>query len=350
MAGAAESPGDSIPATSMKFSASSANLIIKSPPDSFALNPAKEVITFLDGTCSTLIAPAFNTKLSPSAVVFTPSLSSIESAVGPIIQLPCAVGVTRTPFPLSVGSWNNVCFTNSPASLSNKQYSPFTAFMLIGVLLTIACILSAYTPAAFITYLAFISPDVVVRTYSLPSLFIAFTLERSLKSTPFVAAFSAIATVSMKGSTIAPVGTYRAFTTASLIFGSISRISSCSMMRSPFTPFAIPLSYSSCKPFPSCSLRQSTSDPFLLYANESCFESSSIISDPLTFIRAFMLLGFASYPPCTMPEFALDVPSHTSVHRSSTQIFLSYLDRNLATEHPITPPPIIAMSYMHYSP
>ena len=127
IAGAEESPGDSMPATLIKPFASSASPMMKSLPSSCARRPANEVITWRIGTFLTLNAAVFARESSPSCVVLTASLFVTSTAVGPTKRLPCTVGVTSTPFPILDGSWKIVCDTCVPASLSSRQYSPLRA-------------------------------------------------------------------------------------------------------------------------------------------------------------------------------------------------------------------------------
>ena len=104
IAGALVSPGDSIPATSINPGTSVNSSIWKSPPSSCARSPANDVMTWRVGMPCTDFAESFNTLSSPALVVALSSLSGTSSAVGPIIRLPCMVGVTRTPFPISPGT------------------------------------------------------------------------------------------------------------------------------------------------------------------------------------------------------------------------------------------------------
>ena len=104
IAGALVSPGDSIPAQSIKPLASFSSPIWNSCPSSCARSPAKDVITWRMGRPFTVV-PAFLMSSSiPSCVVLVPSFSSISIAVGPTSVLPWTVGVTSTPFPNLLGS------------------------------------------------------------------------------------------------------------------------------------------------------------------------------------------------------------------------------------------------------
>ena len=127
IAGAEERPGDSIPAALINPFASFTSPITKSLLSSWARSPANEVMTWRIGTFFTLRAAVAASESSPEAVVLTASLSSTSTAVGPTNRFPCTVGVTRTPFPILEGSWKIVWETWVPASLSNRQYSPFRA-------------------------------------------------------------------------------------------------------------------------------------------------------------------------------------------------------------------------------
>ena len=143
IAGALESPGDSMPARSKKNSASSASPTMNSCDTSCALSPLKLVITCLSGTSSTARQAFSLISSSPAAVVFTPSRSIISSAVGPTIMLPCTVGLISTPLPSSVGSWNTVWLTKLPTDLSSSMYSPRLGVMCICRRLTMLCSTSA---------------------------------------------------------------------------------------------------------------------------------------------------------------------------------------------------------------
>ena len=66
---------------------------------------------------------------------------------------------------------------------------------------------------------------------------------------------------------------------------------------------------------------------------------------PATFIFAFQVPGSASNPACTMAEFALLVPSHTSRARSTTRKLPFLRESSLATAAPTTPAPTTMASY-----
>ena len=121
IAGALESPGDSIPAASKKPGASEISPITKSSPSSWARSPAKEVITWRNGMPFTLSDARLIRESSSSATVAVCSLFSISVAVGPVSRFPCTVGLTKTPLPILVGSWKMVWLTRLPASLSSRQ-------------------------------------------------------------------------------------------------------------------------------------------------------------------------------------------------------------------------------------
>ena len=88
IAGAAESPGDSIPAASKNPGESACSPITKSPPSSCARSPEKDVITEESGRFPTLREALFAISDRPSAVVAVSSLSKISSAVGPMSRFP----------------------------------------------------------------------------------------------------------------------------------------------------------------------------------------------------------------------------------------------------------------------
>ena len=101
---------------------------------------------------------------------------------------------------------------------------------------------SEYTPAAFTTHFVEIAPLLVTNSKPPSFLTISLTSVLNLNSTPFVAAFSAIAMFNSNGQTIPPVGAYNAATTSSVTFGSNANTSSCSKIFNSFTPFLTPLS------------------------------------------------------------------------------------------------------------
>ena len=122
IAGDAESPGDSTPATFIKFSAG--ELIIKSPVLPVARKPQNDVIVLLNGIPSTFSFASFIIEAKPSGVVVLSSLSSKSTDVGPVKRLPSTVGETRIPLPILLGVLNTVVFTSVPHSLSRSMYSP----------------------------------------------------------------------------------------------------------------------------------------------------------------------------------------------------------------------------------
>ena len=130
MAGAEESPGDSMPAALKKPGASCASPRMKSPPASWARRPLKEVITWRKSTEGTLLAASRATVASPSAVVWADSGVSTFIAVGPVRRLPSTVGETKTPLPSLDGTWKTVCFTRLPSDLSKSIYSPALGMMV----------------------------------------------------------------------------------------------------------------------------------------------------------------------------------------------------------------------------
>ena len=101
-------PGLSMPVALKKQGASSASPMMKSPESSWARRPQKEVITFLKGMEEVVLRASFEMNSRSSAVVAVSSLGKVSVLLGPIIKLPWTVGVTRTPFPFSEGSWNMV--------------------------------------------------------------------------------------------------------------------------------------------------------------------------------------------------------------------------------------------------
>ena len=122
IAGAAESPGDSMAAQSTKPGAPGASPMTKSCPGWWARSPAKVRMRSENGTPRTVSAALRMTSARPSAVVSTPPLSSMSSAVGPTSRLPPVVGVTSTPLPRRVGSAKTVCRTCVPAVTSSTWY------------------------------------------------------------------------------------------------------------------------------------------------------------------------------------------------------------------------------------
>ena len=138
--------------------------------------------------------------------------------------------------------------------------------------------------------------------------------------TPFSQAFSAMAIVRPKGHTIPPVGAYSAAATSFVTFGSSPLISSLERIRIPGTPFFFPFSSSFSNLSMSCASKQSTKDPLRLKGKSKSLDSCSIMALPLTFILAIIDPGSLSKPAWTMPLFALDVPSHTSLFLSRTNV------------------------------
>ena len=104
------------------------------------------------------------------------------------------------------------------------------------------CSSPAYTPAAFTTVFARISPSPVVTAQQSPSRLRPVTLVSKRNSTPFLAALSPSPRVSSKGQTMPEVFASSAPQTSPVRFGSISRASSPVRRDSPSTPFSIPRS------------------------------------------------------------------------------------------------------------
>ena len=141
-----------------------------------------------------------------------------------------------------------------------------------------------------------------------------------------------------------PVGAYNAPTIFREIAGSIAHTSSGDRSFNSLTPFSMPRLYSSSSPGMPSSSKHSTREPFLRNGKSSFFDSSSIISLPRTFNFALRVPGTASYPACTMPLFALEVPSQTSLFASSTAILRFSFASSLAMAHPLTPAPMMITS------
>ena len=121
IAGQAVRPGDSIPAQSKKPGQSATSSMIKSPPSSCDLKPENDVITCFNGKFLTLRAEPSITLAMPSAVAGASSLLSLSIAVGPMIVLPCTVGVTRIPLPRFVGCGKIICLTKPSQERSSKR-------------------------------------------------------------------------------------------------------------------------------------------------------------------------------------------------------------------------------------
>ena len=92
-----------------------------------------------------------NAVFNPSCVVSVSCLLSVSFAVGPTIIFPCVVGETKTPFPISVGSWKSVAYVRFPHILSINIYSPFRAITLYFVEQILLFILSEKIPAQLTT-------------------------------------------------------------------------------------------------------------------------------------------------------------------------------------------------------
>src|SRR5699024_12367128 len=120
------SPGESIPITFIKLGLSLASSIIKSSPSTFGLHPLQVFNTLAHGN-SFIVFLLFSIISSrPLLEVDTPPSAC---AFGPSNKFPSTVGVTKTPLPNLDGTWNNVFLHIPPATLSNKQYSPFTGLI-----------------------------------------------------------------------------------------------------------------------------------------------------------------------------------------------------------------------------
>ena len=163
-------------------------------------------------------------------------------------MFPCAVGVTRTPFPSAVGIWKIVELTKPRSVLSRRTYSPRLGTRVNFSGLIMLLILSAYTPAALTTDLASIVPHDVSTLNMLPSFSIFLTSHPSFAEAPFAWAFSQKAYVRENGHMIPLVGKNRADTASVLRLGSLLSISSFERTSIPGTPFATPcfLNASSC--------------------------------------------------------------------------------------------------------
>ena len=110
MAGDAERPGDSIPATFIKFL--TLLFIIKSPVSPAARRPQKDVIVLLKGIPFMFSLASRIMSAKPFYVVELSHLSSIFSDVGPVRWFPSTVGETRIPLPILPGVLKTVVLTS----------------------------------------------------------------------------------------------------------------------------------------------------------------------------------------------------------------------------------------------
>ena len=103
IAGAAVSPGDSIPQTLINPLISLSS-ITKSPVLLVALPPANDLTILWKGISLISFWEFFLIYSRPAAVVLETSLKSTNSLVGPNSVLPWNCGVIITPFPFSDGA------------------------------------------------------------------------------------------------------------------------------------------------------------------------------------------------------------------------------------------------------
>ena len=121
------------------------------------------------------------------------------------------------------------------------------------------------------------------------------TSKSSSKSTPLSIAFPTAAIQSSYGQIIAPLFAKSAQESSGLSIGSNSKSSSRSKIDKPLTPFLSPRSYIS-STAPRSLSNATTKDSFFLYFTPSSRATLSIISEPRTFIFAFIEPTFASNP------------------------------------------------------
>ncbi len=129
IAGAAVSPGDSIPARWRRPGTFGDNSTMKSPLSLAALTPANWAIIFRASRLGTSLFAPSKTRLNPSWLVPKSSFSSTLSPVGPIIKLPAAVGITRIPLLILPGTGKIVDFTTSFTDRSKMYSSPLRGRM-----------------------------------------------------------------------------------------------------------------------------------------------------------------------------------------------------------------------------
>ena len=121
-------------------------------------------------------------------------------------RLPWTVGVTRTPLPILVGSWNTVRESMPPTFLSSSIYSPLRGVIVIFLSDTMLLSSALCSPAALMTTGASKLPFAVSSFQSPPSRVMLSTRVSKKNSTPLRTAFSAMAQVSSKGQTMPLVG------------------------------------------------------------------------------------------------------------------------------------------------
>ena len=131
------------------------------------------------------------TLLSPLSEVEISSLSSISSAVGPIMGLPSAVFIIRTPFDTLEGIGKIRRLARSAFFLSRINSSPLRGLILKSFMPSIPDISSAKRPAAFTRYLDLNSPGEVFISKYLSARLISMTSALVKIPTPFLTAFSA---------------------------------------------------------------------------------------------------------------------------------------------------------------
>lgn len=137
----------------MKLGLSFELFIIKSPTSVLGLIPLNVVSILFKGKSSIVLLPFSIISSIPSLEVVT---YSSDFALGPSKRLPSTVGVTNIPLLFLLGTWNRVFLQIPPATLSNKQYSPFKGFISYFSSFIRLFIKAPYKPAAFIIILVFI--------------------------------------------------------------------------------------------------------------------------------------------------------------------------------------------------
>ena len=132
-------------------------------------------------------------------------------------------------------------------------------------------------------------------------------------------------------------------------YGDNSFIFSLFIISKFLTPFVSPCSFICINFSLSSSVNPTTSFPVLLKGISSSSATLSKFSFPSTQNFAIKEPGLLLNPACNTPEFLPLVSLHTSNSFSNTHTFNTYLDSSLAIELPITPPPIIAISYILFN-
>ena len=217
-----------------------------------------------------------------------------STALGPTKRFPSAVGVTKTPLLNLFGTWNKVLLIIAPATLSNKQYSPFTGFISLLLMLTRLFKKAPSNPDAFIISFPLTNSLLFKVTLYPSDIFsILVTFEFNLNSTPFSAAFSAKAIVISYGLTIPEVFTFKTPTISLFKLGSMFKASSLVNISRPSTPSFSPFSFKLSNIFISSSEKAKINAPFLLKGNCKSLDKSSKILFPSMFNLAFKVPIFS---------------------------------------------------------